>query len=138
SQENHARVYSFEYGFRGDRAMRYLHHWGYAFPTDGAPGFEVTGYRATLYPTVFGSWALEGSYMPDMLGLYPDGLGALTMRVIDLQETPAFIRYLRLGAVGRVVALHRLGFETLPIRAVVRTFLLEPTLVMDVPGALPR
>ena len=55
------------------------------------------------------------------------------------EGTPAYARFLRLGAVKHVSALRRHGgFETLSAVGVYPSLLARPILLLEVPGALPR
>ena len=70
--------------------------------------------RLYLTPPVGGCWGLFGSYEPDLIGLYPAPLATLVRWMEQAEGTPAYARFLRLGAVKHVSALRRHGgFETL-------------------------
>ena len=94
--------------------------------------------RLYLMPPVGGSWGLEGSYEPDLLGLYPHGLGLWTTEMARAEGTPAYRRFLQMGAVDRVVALHTQNLENLVPVAEFQSGLALPIRVFRVPDPLPR
>jgi hypothetical protein len=95
---------------------------------------------ARLYPMppVGAAFGLSGSYDPDLLGLYPRHLAALVNAMAAAEGTAAYARYLRLGAVTHVVALHERGFEDLLPERELRTPFVLPVRVFGVGGTLPR
>ncbi len=107
------------------------------------PGYDVHSGQilaARLYPMppVGAAYGLRGSYDPDLLGLYPSGLAQLVSAMEASEGTPAYARFLRLGAVTHVAALHTRGFEALvPERELATPFVL-PVRVFGVRDALPR
>ncbi len=137
----HARVYSYDYLAPG-LGQLYVGHSGYPMKVRRedwpAPWAEAAALRSALVPSVVGAWAVESAYQMDAVGLYSPELNALTWFLRDEEGTPVERRLLRMGAVARVIALHRQTFEDLPLLAVVPSPLIEPTLVMAVPDALPR
>jgi hypothetical protein len=89
-------------------------------------------------PPVGAAFGLRGSYDPDLLGLYPSGLAQLVDAMAASEGTPAYARFLRLGAVTHVVALHTRGFEDLVPERELHTPFELPVRVFGVKDALPR
>jgi hypothetical protein len=136
------RVYSYDYFARGE-SERHLGHPGYRtkyrFREDWpAPWTDAAALRAALYPSVLGSWGLEGAYTHDALGLFPGHLAVITSFLGARDGTPTFVRLLQMGAVSRVVGLHAEGLESLRLIARVPGLFLEPTYVFQVPDPLER
>ena len=136
------RVYSYDYFARGE-SERHLGHPGYMtkyrFREDWpAPWTDAAALRAALYPSVLGSWRLEGAYTHDALGLFPAHLALITWFLGARDGTPTFVRLLQMGAVSRVVALHAEGLEGFRPIARVPGLFLEPTYVFQVPDPLDR
>ena len=95
--------------------------------------------RLYLTPPVGGCWDLFGSYEPDLIGLYPAHVAELVRWMEQAEGTPAYARFLRLGAVRHVSALRRHGgFEELDAKGLYPSLLARPILLLEVPGALPR
>jgi len=107
------------------------------------PGFSLDAGRtlaARLYlmPPVGGCFGLFASYEPDLLGLYPRPLAELTEWALAAEGTPDHLRFLRLGAVKYVSALHAQGFEALEPVAEYQSLLARPIRLFEVPATLPR
>ena len=136
------RVYSYDY-FEPGKSERHLGHPGYRtkyrfvedWPT---PWTGAAALRAALYPSVIGSWGLEGAYTRDALGLFPSHLAVITWFLGAREGTPTFVRLLQMGAAARVVALHVDGLDGLRPIARVPGLFLEPTYVFEVPEPLGR
>ena len=95
--------------------------------------------RLYVTPPVSGCWGLFASYEPDLIGLYPAHLAEVTRWMAQAEATPAWSRWLRIGAVRHVSALRRHGgFEDLSAVAVYPSLLARPILLLEVPGTLPR
>jgi hypothetical protein len=94
--------------------------------------------RMSLFPPSAGPWGIAGSFDHDTPGIAPWRSAALVDALLRVEGTPAHARLLGLGAVSRVVALHRRGLEPLPLVAETDALLPEPVRVFAVPGALPR
>ena len=137
-----SRVYSYDYASSDGRATAYLGHEGYVLKAapdrSPTPWAHAAALRTALFPTVLGYWGLESAYSIDQLGLFSPELHALTWFVRAREGTPIEHKLLQMGAVSRVVSLHRQGFEGLPLIARVPTLLTEDLLVLDVPHPLPR
>ena len=136
------RIYVYDY-FEDDKAVRYLGHrspYLTALPQEDwpVPWLEALALRNVLYPTVAGSWNLATAYQTDALGLYAPPLGLLTNALREVEGTPLHTRFLRLGAVEYVLALHRQGFEELVPVASLPTQFVEPLFVFRVPDPRPR
>jgi hypothetical protein len=137
-----SRIYAYDYFFPG-RSERYL---GRAAPyrVARAPGdwpvraAHALGLRLYLYPPTGGPWGLEGSYDLDVPGLGSPHVAALASLLRAVEETPAHLRLLRVGAVSHVVALHTRGFEDLEPLATVEGLFPEPIRIFRVPAPLPR
>jgi hypothetical protein len=95
--------------------------------------------RLYLTPPVGGCWDLFGSYEPDLIGLYPAHVARLVRWMEESEGTPAYARFLRLGAVRYVSALRRHGgFEELEARGAYASLLARPILLLEVPATRPR
>lgn len=94
--------------------------------------------RQLLVPPTATFFGLETSYDLDNRGLYPRDLNDLTFFLRRVEGTPAHTRLLRLGAVARVVALHRSGLEDLRLESEIPSLVGEPLRVYAVPDPLPR
>ncbi len=95
---------------------------------------------ARLYPMppVGAAFGFFGSYDRDLLGLYPRPLAQLVEAMAVSEGTPAYARYLRVGGVGHVLALHSGGLEGLePVTELPTPYVL-PIRVYRVPQPLPR
>jgi hypothetical protein len=100
---------------------------------------RVLAARLYLMPPVGGCWGLFGSYEPDLIGLYPAHVAELVRWMGQAEGTPAYSRFLRLGAVRYVSSLRRHGgFEDLQAAGVYPNLLARPILLFEVPGTLPR
>lgn len=136
-----------------------LYVYRYALPPDSAraglgtdnpyriaqypPGFSLDAGRALaarlyLMPPVGGSWGLFGSYEPDLVGLYPTYLADLTRWMAMAEGTPTYLRFLQMGAVKYVSALHVQGLEDLIPAGVYTSLLARPIRLFQVPEPLPR
>ncbi|PYQ04466.1 MAG: hypothetical protein DMF82_10530, partial [Acidobacteria bacterium] len=136
------RIYVYDY-FEDEKAARYLGHrspYLTAVPQEDwpVPWLEALALRSVLYPTVAGSWNLATAYQTDALGLYAPPLGLLTNALREIEGTPLHTRFLRLGAVEYVLALHRQGFGELTPVASLPTQFVEPLFVFRVPDPRPR
>jgi len=143
-QRDRSRLYSYDYyGVVGKRE-RYLpdlplaerqrlrqEQWPFLF------GDIIRG-RTDLLPPVGEIWDLYGSYDVDLRGLYPRALSRLCLLLRAVEGSPGHLRLLRMGAVSRVVARHREGFEELAALGTVPGFGHEPLRVYGVPDPLPR
>jgi hypothetical protein len=72
------------------------------------------------------------------LGISPRELLDLDLLLLDSEETPSFLRMLRLGAIDYVIALHREGLEDLQLLGVFPSPFARPIHVYRVPDPLPR
>lgn len=95
---------------------------------------------ATLYlvPPIHARWMVPGSFDADLLGLQPRPLAELLQVRAAVEGTPRHRRMLEVGAVGTVIALHRKGFEDLPLVTALAGLYPEPIHVYRVPAAVPR
>lgn len=142
-QEDLSRLYVYRYPFlpaAGDWPGTLDPYRTAVYP----PGLTFDAGRtlaARLYvtPPVGGCWDLFGSYEPDLIGLYPRHVAELVGWMEETEGTPAYARYLRLGAVRHVSALQRhAGMEELEALAVYPSLLARPILLLGVKGAVPR
>jgi len=104
-------------------------------------GFEAgraLGARLALMPPVGAAWGLFASWEPDLLGLYPDHLATLMAAVGKTERTPAFRRWLELGAVRHVAALDEGGLSDLEFLRDLPTPLVLPLRLYRVGRPLPR
>jgi hypothetical protein len=136
-----ARVYAYDYSgaSRVPEVNWVGPHQLAAFDTGPAPRWlMVAALRTYPYPTLFGTWGLEGSYDTDLQNFYPAHL-ALVTRFMRLAEGKAAqTRLLQLGAVERVLSLHVRGFEGLPLVARLPSLFRGPVYVFAVPDPVPR
>jgi hypothetical protein len=137
------RVFAFSYEVRrADRAFRRP-------PLTDA--FEVTagrhpdpavaralGLQMYLHSSVASRWGLASGYQADALGISPRELLDLDLLLLDSEETPSFLRMLRLGAIDYVMALHREGLEDLELVGAFPSPFARPIHVYRVPDPLPR
>jgi len=89
-----------------------------------------------LAAPVYDRWGLQGSYETDRLSLYPKPQISLNLFLRAKEETPGWVRLMRVGAVDYVLARHREGLEDLMLRGSVGTD--EPIFVFAVPETRPR
>lgn len=99
---------------------------------------QVLSQRLYLFPPVAGRWDLEGSFDLDLRGLYPLPLARLVTLLRRVEGTPAHLRLLRIGAVGRVMTLHTEGLEDLDPTTTLPSLFPEAIHVFSVPHPLPR
>ena len=98
---------------------------------------QALGLREALFPPSGGGWGLLGSFDRDVSGFGSDRARALGDLLHAAEGTPeAYLRMLRLGAVGTVVSLHPM--ETLEPVASSPGVFAEPVRVYRVAGAVPR
>jgi hypothetical protein len=90
------------------------------------------------HPTVTAAWGLEGSFEIDRVLLSPLHVARLFAAFGRAEGTPSMVRLLQLAAVGRVAALHRVGFEGLLPVAQAPCLVDRPAIVFAVPDTLPR
>jgi hypothetical protein len=137
------RVYSFEYaGTIVGKAYR-RPPTADLFSLRPEPGLSrslrvALGLEALVPPTVGPRWGLYGSYASDTLGIRPRAQRNLTLLLRASEETPAFLRLLRLGGVTHVVSLHEEGLEDLLPVATLPGHFRAPVRVFRVPDPLPR
>jgi hypothetical protein len=140
-RESAQRTYAINYAEAGV-GQRLLGHAGFIAAWDRVPGnppwIEALAMRSYPYPSTLGFWGLEGAFTLDALALYSREYHALDWFVRHTYGTPAFARILAMAGVTHVVALAPQGLEGLTPVARVDNYLIEPTLVYRVPGALPR
>ncbi len=136
-----ARVYSYDYAVAG-RSMRYLGR-EYAHALERLPqGWNAwaagaLGLQSSLAPQTAGRWRIRQSFEVDYRGLYPAALGQLTILLREMEETPAHLRLLQIGAVTHVLAMHTFGLADLePVRVIPGLFA-DPLRVYRVPGTRP-
>jgi hypothetical protein len=137
------RLYVYEYFLTPGSSRRYLGRDDPYVIWKPPPGWsleraQVLSQRLYPFPPTAGRWGYEGSFDVDTRGLYPAELSALASRLRSVEGTPSHLRLLRLGAVGRVIALHEQGFDDLvPINTIPSLFP-EPIRIFRVPDPLPR
>jgi hypothetical protein len=142
-QEDRSRLFVFGYLSVRGQARRYLGRENPYMPTSLPAGASLTeivtlSYRQALVPPTTGAWGRESSFDLDYRRLYDREHARLVQRLLDSEETPGFIRLLRLGAVSHVVAFHTRGLEGLEPVAVLPGLSSFPLRVFRVPGSRPR
>jgi hypothetical protein len=140
---DHRRLYVHEYDLVKDKSQRLLGH-AQAFTLGGwvagwsAAQTSALAARAYLHPPIGWQFGLESSYDLDTRGLYPEPLSRLAQLARLLEETPAHVFLLRLGAVRYVTALHRVGPAELVEVAREPGYYADPIHVFRVPDPVPR
>jgi hypothetical protein len=110
-----------------------------AFDAGSPPPWVVAvAYRMYPYPTLLGSWGVEGSYDTDLQNFFPAHLALMTRLLHAAEGTPAHQRLLQLGAVDRVLSLHAQGFERLELLERLPSPFRGAIHVFAVPGSVPR
>lgn len=110
-----------------------------AFDAGAAPPWLVAvAFRMYPYPTLLGSWGVEGSYDTDLQTFFPPHLALMTRLMRAVEGEPAQRRLLQLGAVDRVLSLHSQGYEGLPLLARLPSLFRGAVHVFAVPGSVPR
>jgi hypothetical protein len=143
-QDDLSRLYVYRYPFvpassTTDPAMDDPYLVARSLPGLSFDAARTLALRLYVTPPVGGCWGLFGSYEPDLIGLYPAHLAEVTRWMAQAEATPAWARWLRIGAVRHVSALRRHGgFEDLSAVAVYPSPLARHILLLEVPGALPR
>jgi hypothetical protein len=107
-------------------------------PRDRAPELVTALARQHfLSPPVAARFGLLGSYDRDWLGLQPRGVRNIGLAFQLGEETPDFLRLLRLAGVQYTVALHEEGLEELVPVATTASPFAGPVHVRRVPEPLP-
>jgi len=142
AQGDLSRLYVYDYASVAGKAAEHL-----GAPSPEALGFRegstmpfasILALRTYLYPPVGETWGVYGSFDVDQRGLYDGRLARFVLLLRAVEGTPAHDRLLRLGAVGRVFALHASTFAAcLPV-AEFETSWRMPIQVFAVPSPLPR
>lgn len=83
-------------------------------------------------------WGLEIGYERDTVGLSPSYLQGLTFILRLAEETPGFLRLLRMGSIHYVMALHTEGLEDLEPMGTFESPFPTPIRLYRVPRPLPR
>lgn len=83
-------------------------------------------------------WGVEIGYERDTLGLSPSYLQGLTFLLRLAEETPGFLRLLRMGSIHYVMALHTEGLEDLEPMGTFDGPFPTPIRLYRVPRPLPR
>jgi len=110
-----------------------------AFDTGTPPPWLVAiAFRMYPYPTLLGSWGIEGSYDTDLQNFFPAHLALMSRLMHEVEGQPARQRLLQLGAVDRVLSLHTQGFEGLSLLARLPSVFRGAVHVFAVPGSVPR
>ena len=104
----------------------------------GFDGGRALAARLYLLSPANAAFGVQGSFDPDLLGLYPRHLAELVAAHGSLEGTPGWLRLLQVGAVPYVEALHDPAPGRLVPLAVYESLLAEPIRAFAVPGALPR
>lgn len=143
AQEDGSRLFVYRYPTSGP-----VHHPG--IPSDNPwriraypEGFSVDSGRtlaARLYlmPPVGAVWGVYSSHQPDLVGLLPWTLRIPETRLALAEGRPAWARWLRLGAVSQVLALHDPDEAALEPLASYESLLVLPIRLFRVRSPLPR
>jgi hypothetical protein len=92
--------------------------------------------QSCLVPESAGRWAVWQGFGNDYRGLFPKAMVQLGRALRDLEDTPLHARFLRVGGITHVVALHAsAGKDLLHLGTVLTP---DPLYVFGVPGTLPR
>jgi len=83
-------------------------------------------------------WGLESAFDRDPLGLAPPYAEALAGILRLAEETPGFLRLLRMGSVQYVIALHTEGLEDLEPLGTFESLFPAPVRLFRVPRPLPE
>jgi hypothetical protein len=142
-QDDHRRVYVHEYDLVPGKAARTLGRpFGFQMGgfVEGWPARQSAALAKQMYaiPPMGGPWGIEGSYDLDLRGLFPAELSRLVQTARVLEDTPAHLRLLRMGAVGRVVALHAIDLEGLEPLGTFPGLFQDPIRVYGVRDPVPR
>ena len=108
-------------------------------PSDVRPSLAAAlARRDFLSPPTAARFGFFGSFDRDWLGLQPRGVRHLSLWLQRSEETPEFLRLLRVGGVTHTVGLHDEGLEELePVALEVSDFA-GPVYLKRVPGPRPR
>jgi Bacterial membrane protein YfhO len=104
----------------------------------GFDGGRALSARLYPLPPAHAAFGLHGSFDRDLLGLYPRHLARLVAFHHSQEGAPGWVKLLRLGAVGHVVALHDPAPGALVPVSTFESLLAEPIRVFAVPDPLPR
>ncbi len=99
---------------------------------------RALGARLALMPPVGAAWGLFASWESDLLGLYPEHLATLVAAVHEAEGTPAWRRWLELGAVRYVATLDDRGLSGLTFVRELPAPLVLPLRLYRVGDPLPR
>ncbi len=137
AHEPPGRLFVFEYSdvsgktYRRPGAQRI-----YSFPSE-----PMARARALwVYPVspMARQWGVESAYERDTLGLSPGHLQLLSTILRLAEETPGFVRLLRMGSVHYVMALHTEGLEDLEPMGTFESPFPTPIRLYRVPRPFPR
>jgi hypothetical protein len=110
-----------------------------AFDAGAPPPWVVAvAYRMYPFPTLLGSWGIEGSYDTDLQSFFPPHLGLMTRLLHAAEGQPAHQRLLQIGAVDRVLSLHAQGYEGLTLLTQLPSPFRGAIHVFAVSGSVPR
>ena len=108
-------------------------------PRDVRPSLAAAlARRDFLSPPTAARFGFFGSFDRDWLGLQPRGVRNLSLWFQRSEETPEFLRLLRVGGVTHTVGLHEEGLEELEPVAVEVSDFAGPVYLKRVPGPRPR
>lgn len=143
AKDRPTRIYAFDYGprLRGQTYRRPAMEDPFEVVRGGASDPRVDkalGLQSYLYYAAATRWGLSSGYGADLQGTAPRHVNNLSLVLWASQETPEFLRMLRLASVSSVIALHTEGLEELVPRAVLPGPFVRPIRVFSVPDPLPR
>jgi membrane protein YfhO len=137
AHETPGRLFTFEYSdlvgksYRRPEANRV-----YSMPSE--PMARARALWAYPVNPMGRQWGLETSYERDTLGLAPSHLQGLSFILRLAEETPGFLRLLRMGSVEYVMALHTEGLEDLELLGTFESPFPTPIRLYRVPRSFPR
>ncbi|MEO8361239.1 MAG: YfhO family protein [Vicinamibacteria bacterium] len=136
------RLYVYDYAMIQGRGQKYLGS------EDLSGGRSLKGFQpdaanalasyAYLMPLTGAFWGVEYAWDADLRQLFDRRLSELTVGLRRVEETPAFLKLLRISGVSRVAARHDLGFEDFRLLARVNVYYPDEMRIFEVPSPLPR
>lgn len=109
-----------------------------AEPPLSASARTAIGLQEYLAYSAASRWGLYSGYWADSLAIGSQKLYNLDLFLQAVEETPGFLRMLRVGAVSHVIAIHTEGLEELAPVATFASPFKRPIRVYRVPDPLPR
>jgi hypothetical protein len=138
-----ARLFAFTYGTRVVGRTLRRPDIRDAFIASAAPPLSASersaiGLQTYLPFSIPSRWGLSSSYGADVVDLGSQKLHNLELFLISTEETPGFLRLLRIASVSHVMAMHTEGLEDLALLATLDSPFRRQIRVFSVPDPLPR